>query len=50
MKKVIMYSVAILSIFLTVSCTADELPENNNPVVSSTVSDTGDTNSTPPKK
>lgn len=50
MKKVIIYSVAILSVFLTISCTADEISENEIPVPQANVLQTGEINTTPPKK
>ena len=50
MKKVIIYSVAILSVFLTISCTADEINENEIPAPQANVLQTGEINTTPPKK
>lgn len=51
MKKVILYSVVILSVFLTVSCTTDDFNENDSRVENTTtVVDNGEVNTTPPKK
>jgi len=50
MKKVIIYTVVILSVFLTVSCTTDDFNENQIPVNNTEVSDHGGISTTPPKK
>jgi len=50
MKKVILYTVAILSICLTFSCTAEELNENEIQKENTEVNANGDLSVTPPKK
>lgn len=51
MKKVILSLIALLSVFLTVSCTSDDYNENESGVENNTgVDPNGDINTTPPKK
>jgi hypothetical protein len=50
MKKVILYTVTILSICLTLSCTAEELPGNEINPKNTEVNANGDISITPPPK
>lgn len=50
MKKAILYSVAILSVFLTVSCTSDDYTENEIRLENTELDENGDGTTVPPKK
>lgn len=50
MKKVIIYSVVILSVLIPVSCTTDAISENDKPVMNLKIDDPGDHSTTPPRK
>lgn len=50
MKKAILYSVAILSVFLTVSCSTDDYNENEIRLESTAVDENGDGTTVPSKK
>jgi len=50
MKKVILYSVALLSVLFSISCTADELNVNELKMENTEVNANGDVSITPPKK
>jgi hypothetical protein len=50
MKKAILYSVAILSVFLTVSCSTDDYNENEIRLENKEMDENGDDITSPPKK